>query len=94
MQLRGFGSRFRCAGLLAGYPCGGGHDLDSTKGVGAAAVRKVLEKPRLAYHQLFVTLDKDVKFAFSQDSVPTISCQVGDQLTLAPDAAFTIGELI
>ena len=80
--------------MLAGYPCGGGHDLDSTKGVRVAAVRKVLEKPRLACHELFVTLDKGVKFAFSQDSVLAVAGQVGDLLTLAPDAAFTVGDPI
>jgi hypothetical protein len=79
---------------LTRYPRRGGYEFDGTKGVRVAALREVLEKPRLACHQLFVTLDKSVKFAFSQDSVLTVSSQVGDLLTLAPNAAFTIGDPI
>ena len=62
--------------------------------MGSQGFWETLQKPRLTYFELFVTLHEGGQFSFSQDGVIAISGQVCDRLALTFNAAFTIGNPI
>jgi hypothetical protein len=89
--MRSFGSRLPSLGLL---PCGERSGDRSSIRIGLTMLLETLEKPHLADLELFVALNEHVQFSLSQDSIPAISGQVRDQLTLTLYAAFTISNPI